>query len=193
MKSEDHGLSLEAVLDAYVIEPVHDADTLKKYLQEYPRFAADLVDLSREISREPIPDSEPPSDSENAFIQSAWSRFVEAATRPVADPLASLSVVELKRLAEHLRVPRQVIAAFREHRIIVESIPRAFLAKFAAELQIATDVLGQLLATPAKLEEARQYKAERKPTAPELIEFRQLLVDASLSPEAVEELMSDPE
>jgi hypothetical protein len=44
--------SREAVLDAFAVESEPDRSTLERYLRLYPEYAAELVDLSRELSRE---------------------------------------------------------------------------------------------------------------------------------------------
>ena len=43
--------SREDVLDAFAVEPNHERNTLERYLRDYPQYAAELVDLSRELSR----------------------------------------------------------------------------------------------------------------------------------------------
>jgi hypothetical protein len=42
-------MPLEEVLLAFAVEPVRDRATLERYLELYPRFAEDLVDLSHEL------------------------------------------------------------------------------------------------------------------------------------------------
>ena len=40
----------EDVLDALAMEQECDRETLERYLRDYPEFAVELIDLSRELS-----------------------------------------------------------------------------------------------------------------------------------------------
>jgi hypothetical protein len=114
----------EAVLDAFAVEPSHGRETLARYLREYPQFALELVDLSRELSRAISEDNKPLSEADASWIDAAWKRHVEAAPPAVSDPFAVLSVNELREIAARLGVPRQVITAFRERRVDMTTVPR---------------------------------------------------------------------
>ena len=183
--------SSDDVLEMFGVEPEHDGSTLQRYLRDYPQYAEELIDFSRELSREAVERSDPPSAEEEAFLNTAWTTFLAASPAAPEDPLAALSVPDLRDLSIKLGVPRQVIAAFRERRVAVASVPRRFLALFAAELNIATDVFTQLLSGPVLLQEARKFKAMSKPTAGTPATFRQLLVDAGVPMVEIEELMTE--
>jgi GrpB-like predicted nucleotidyltransferase (UPF0157 family) len=66
------------------MEPDSGRETLERYLRAHPQFAAELVDLSRELTREVREDETPLSAKERAMIDAAWRRHVEAAP---GDPL----------------------------------------------------------------------------------------------------------
>ena len=73
----------------------------------------------------------------------AWQNHA----RPVArlagevDPLANLSVPQLREVAHQLGVPRQVITAFRERRVKLESVPKSFLVALSRALGCTVDLL----------------------------------------------------
>lgn len=45
-------ISSEDVMNAFAMDFEPGSEVLKKYLADYPQFAADLVDLARELSRQ---------------------------------------------------------------------------------------------------------------------------------------------
>jgi len=86
---------------------------------------------------------------------------VNAAPAVVADPLAALSVAQVRDLATALGIPRQVLAAFREHRVVASSVPAGFLAKLAALIKASAEQqLKEALTMPPTLSGARNYKAD---------------------------------
>ena len=119
------------VLDAFAVEPDPGRDTLEHYLRTYPQYAAELVDLSRELALQYPRDETPLSAEDQAKIDSAWLRHAAAAPVALADTFAGLSVQELRDVAERLDVPRQVLTAFRNRRILLPTVPRRFLARLA--------------------------------------------------------------
>ena len=135
-----------------------------------------------------VEDDDPLSTQDQALINTAWRRHLEAAPREVIDPLAALSVAELRDIAKHLNVPRQVITAFRERRVVVASVPRRFLARFAAAVNSTVEVFNSNLASPLGPNLVRSYKADKKPGNGAPVTFERLLVDAGV-PEATRTLL----
>lgn len=183
--------SREDVLGAFAVEPRSDRQTLERYLREFPTFASELVELSRELTRDLCEDEAPLSTEDQRQVDAAWLRHVDAAPKSIADPLASLSAATLRDVAKQLDVPRQVVTAFRERRVIVTSVPRPFLARFAKALNSAIDdLVGALSLQPAPTM-ARSYKADGKPGANAPVTFEQLLIDAGVPDDRRASLMSD--
>ena len=185
--------SREDVLDAFSVEPRPDRETLDRYLRAYPDYAEDLVDLSRELSRDLCEDEAPLSVEDLALIDAAWRRHAAAsAPEVVTDPFAALSTADLREVARRLDVPRQILTAFRERRVILSSVPRRFLARLAEAVNSSVDKLealwSELVPTPAL---ARSYKADAKPTAVEPVSFERLLIDAGVPEDKRAELMAD--
>jgi hypothetical protein len=166
------------VLDAFAVESEPGRSTLERYLRLYPEYAGELIDLSRELSREACDDAAPLSGADQALIDAAWSQHA-AASPAAADPFAALTVDDWRAVARGLDVPRQVVTALRERRVSLSSIPRRFLQRFA---EAARSTVAQLEASwgPGQLAAARSYKADDKPTAGEQVTFEQVLIDAGI-------------
>jgi hypothetical protein len=181
--------SRESVLDAFAIESEPGRSTLERYLRLYPEYARELIDLSRELSREACDDAAPLSGADQALIDTAWSQHA-AASPAVADPFAALTVDDWRAVARGLDVPRQVVTALRERRVSLVSIPRRFLQRFA---EAARSSVAQLEASwgPGQLAGARSYKADSKPTAGEQVSFEQVLIDAGVPAEKRAQLLAE--
>lgn len=185
--------SREDVLDAFAVESSHDRATLDRYLRDYPQFADDLVELLHELGRPIDISTAPLPTADQTLIAASWEQYSSSSDGNSADLFASLSVTELRAIAKRLDVPRQVIAAFRERRIIVASIPQRFLANLAAVLGATEATLRSTLQVDPPLECARSYKAEVKPQLGPRISFEQVLADAGVSPGRRSALMADPD
>jgi hypothetical protein len=176
--------SLEDVLDAFSVEPSLGRETLERYLRRYPQFAAPLMDLSRELHRGMPTLAGPDSPEDEARIDAAWRQHIEAVEpQAQADLFAALSTQQLRDLGQALDVPRQVITAFRDRRVILDSVPRHFLGRLAAAVNQPLERLAASLVLVTQPALARSYKSDAKPTAGEPVTFERLLIDAGV-PEA---------
>lgn len=171
--------SRESVLDAFAVESEPGRSTLEHYLRLYPEYAGELIDLSREFSREACDDVAPLSIADRALIETAWLQHATASPAAMADPFAALTVDDWRAVAKGLDVPRQVVTALRERRVSLPSIPRRFLQRFA---EAVSSTVAQLDASwgPGQLVAARSYKADGKPSAGEQVTFEQVLIDAGV-------------
>jgi hypothetical protein len=174
--------TLESVLDTFAVESEPGRPTLERYLRLYPEYAVELIDLSRELSREAFEDVAPLSASDQTLIDAAWSQYAKAASVVAADPFAALTVDDWRAVAQRLEVPRQVVTALRERRVSLTTIPRRFLARLAEAMRSSVEQLEAFWGT-AHLVVARSYKADSKPVAGEQITFEQVLIDAGISAE----------
>lgn len=175
--------SREDVLYAFAVEPTSGRDTLERYLRDYPEYTAELIDLSFELSREVCEDETALSNEDQALIDRAWQRYVEAAPEKEIDPFATLSVAEQREIAQHLDVPRQVITAFREHRVEPTSVPLPFLKRLAAALNSTVEILISALGRLPEGDLARSYKADGRPGTHTQVNFEQILIEANVSPD----------
>lgn len=181
--------SREDVLDALAVEPQHDRSTFERYLRDYPEYANELIDLARELSRSSDSDFGQLTAPESRLIDDAWRGFAPLETKAATDPLAVLSVDQSRYLAKALDVPRQVITAFKERRVDVETVPRPFLAKFAEATRLTAAALTHSLSVSSDSGLARSYKSDAKPQIVSKVSFEQLLIDAGVPDVRRAELM----
>jgi hypothetical protein len=182
--------SRDEVLDAFAVEPSFGRETLERYLRNYPQFALELVDLSRELSRAVVENEGTLSAEESLAIDAAWKRLMETAPTSIADPFATLTINELRDLATRLDVPRQVITAFRERKVDVSTVPKAFMAEFAALLKTAAEQFMIILSAPSQVSVSRSYKADERPDGNARISFEQVLIEAGVAEERRASLMA---
>jgi hypothetical protein len=171
--------SREEVLYAFAVGANSGRD-LEQYLRNYPQYAAELIDLSHELSRDVCEDEMPLSDKDLALIDKAWLQHVAAVPKEIVDPFATLSVAEQRELAQQLDVPRQVIMAFREHRVEPTSVPTSFLERLAAALNSTVEILKNTFALPPEPDLARSYKADGRPNTHVQVGFEQILIEADV-------------
>jgi|ERR1044071_383106 hypothetical protein len=190
MKTNTSRISSEDVLNAFAVEPNHDRATLERYLREFPQFALELAHLSHELSRATV-EAPALSAKDRAAIEDAWKRYSSSSSVSCVSIFSSLSVPQLRELANNLGVPRQIITAFRERKVIVSSIPRRFLGRVAAALNATIAEVTTALSLPPDATAVRSHKADEKPMAAAPATFEQLLIDAQVSENKRAELMAD--
>ncbi|WP_207485446.1 hypothetical protein [Arenibaculum pallidiluteum] len=188
-----HPPSREDVLGAFAVELNPNRATLERYLRAYPAYAVELIDLSRELARDICEDEKPLSPADQAQIDKAWLQHAEAAPKTVTDPFTNAPPHQLREVAKRLDVPRQIITAFREHRVILETVPRQFLERFADSLNCSLDTLIQTLAPGSRPVPARSYKADGKPVNEGPVSFERLLIDAGVPADKRSQLLADAE
>jgi len=182
--------SSEDVLNAFTVEPTHDRSTLERYLREFPHYAVELAHLSHELSR-PTVQAAQLSDKDRAAIEEAWKQYSTSTSLSLVNIFAALSVPQLRDLAIGLGVPRQIITAFREHRVIVSSIPRRFLTLLAEALNTDVEHLITALTLPLDSLCVRSHKADEKPTEATPATFEQLLIEAQVPNDKRAEFMAE--
>lgn len=181
---------LDDILDAFALEAESDETALARYVERHPEHAAALISLYRELVRPIDDDDNPPSPDEVALTDASWARLRDAVSEPVVDPFADRSPTQLREVARTLSVPRQVVTAFRERRVILKTVPRRFIERLAAALGAGTEALLSTLATPPGVAVGRSYKADTQPTVTEQVSFEQILIDADIEPARISDLLA---
>jgi hypothetical protein len=167
-------MPLEEVLLAFAVEPVHDRATLERYLELYPRFAEDLVDLSHDLRVGGRGLSEAVEDE--ATVRRALHQLVGASARATAaNPFDAFRGEAFADLADMLRVPRSLLMAFRDRLVIASTVPAAFAARVARGARTTVADLMKHLELPSLLAPQASYKADGKPSAAEKVAFDALL------------------
>ncbi len=192
MTSPTPNPSLEDVLGAFSVEASPDRATLERYLRRYPQFAEALIDLSRELCRALPSAAVSLAAADEARIDAAWRRHVETwSPQAEVDPFAALSTQELRDLSKALDVPRQVMTAFRDRRVILDSVPRHFLGRLAALVHQPLERFAATLAPATQPALVRSYKSDAKPAAGEPVTFERLLIDAGVPDDKRARLLAD--
>jgi hypothetical protein len=178
----------EDVLNAFAVEPTHDHYTLERYLKQYPQYGVELAILSHELSRA-VEKPAPLSAADRVVIDGAWLKHAGALSVSPGDLFSTFSVPQLRDLANYLGVPRQIITAFREHKVIVSSIPRQFLARFAAAMNKNVEEVTAALAFSQDASCVRSHKADEKPKFVAPATFEKILIDAGVPADKRTKLM----
>ena len=179
---------LDDVLEAFMLDASEEG-ALARYLCEYPQFAGPLLQLAHEVRRD-LPDEYPALDAAGrAAIEAGWVRLDAAWPAEARSLFAGRSPAEYGRVATELRVPRQLISALRDGRVILETVPGGFLRRLASALGGTIDeLLASIGARPAL---ARSYKAEQRPAPQEPVPFEQAMVEARVPEERRIEILAD--
>ena len=180
------------VLDAFAVEPDRGRETLVRYLQQYPQYAEELVDLSRELSRIEIDEAVPLSAVDQVRIEQAWQQHRDAIGAGQRDLLSSLTIDQRRKAADGLRVPRQVITALIERRVISDSMPRRTLKRLVGFLDLTVEAFLESLSGP-KVASGRSYKANVKPQNVSQVTFERILIEADVPADIRADLLSEDE
>jgi hypothetical protein len=189
MNSKTSQPGCEEVLSAFAVEPKHDNETLQQYLKTYPQYAVEIASLSHELSRNI--EKAVLSEKDKAAIDAAWKKHATTISVRPDDVFASLPLLKLREVATTLEIPLQVIAAFKEHKVIVASIPKRFLARLSAAINKTVEEVTAALAFSADPACARSHKAEEKPKELTPVSFEKLLIDAEVPADKRVVLMAD--
>ena len=190
MKKDKSIENLEDVLDAFIMEADTGRATLLEYLRDYPQFAADILDLSREMTLGASFSNEQISSSDESLISAAWKRHAETVPSSATDPLDSLQPSQLNQLSAALDLPRQVFSALRERRVIASTISETFLRSLAEQIKCSIERLVASLDESPRAAMGVSRKSVAKPVAPQKVTFEQILNDAEIEPDRVAELIS---
>jgi hypothetical protein len=148
-----------------------------------------LAELSHELST----GSEERTDltvAEVTAINEAWMQYSRSTGAAAARIFENLSVPQLRELAAFLDVPRQILTAFRERKVVVSSIPQPFLARLAGRLNASVGDLKLALIATSDVAYVRSHKADEKPISRGPVTFEQLLIDAQVPSEKRARLMA---
>jgi len=177
------------VLDTFAVEPTHDRRTLERYLRSYPQFASALCQLSFELNRTDLVE-EPLTAADETLVARAWSRRVALDGSQAVNPLARLSPTERRSVAQDLGVKVQIMSLFREARIAIDTVPAAFMRRFADRLKTGGDALARDLSVPAPAT-AQAFKADGKPEANRGIDFERALRESGATQDEIAALLQD--
>jgi hypothetical protein len=186
--TEHSSSTQEDVLNAFAMDFEPGAGILEQYLSQYPEYSLQLVDLSRELSRE-FDDDEPLSADDLAAISAGMRRLQE---RPATlQVLQEAPAKTFTNAAKALGWPIQAGLALRERRIEASTIPARVYERLAEALQASAAVLNSFLALPPQTSQLRASKSSIKPVAAEKVSLERTLREAGVGEEALSKLLND--
>lgn len=180
--------SREDVLNAFAMDFESGAGVLERYLSQYPEYALQLVDLSRELSRE-FDDDLPLSAEDLVAVDAGMRRLQERSVTLQA--LQEAPAKTFTNAAKALGWPIQAGLALRERRIESSTIPARVHEKLAQALQASVAVLNSFLALPPQTSQLRASKSSIKPVAAEKVSLERTLRDAGVDEEVLSKLLNN--
>jgi hypothetical protein len=178
----------EDVLNAFAMDFEPGARVLERYLSQYPEYSLQLVDLSRELSRE-FDDDRPLSANDLEAINAGMRRLLE---RPATlQALQEAPAKTFTNAAKALGWPLQAGLALRERRIEASTIPARVYEKLAQALQAPVAVLHSFLALPPQVSQLRASKSSTKPVAAEKVSLERTLREAGVDEEVLSKLLNN--
>lgn len=179
---------LEDVLEAFMLD-AEDEGALARYLDDYPQYRAELLDLAHQMDSV-VPNELPPLDQPcRDAIARGWDRLRTAWPADERNLFADLSPADYARVAGELSIPRQVLAGIRDGRILAETIPGRFMRQLAQSLRGTLGELGASIGVGPAL--AQSYKSEERPERSAAISFEQALIDARVPEDQRQRLLAD--
>lgn len=182
----------EAVLLAFSVEPNHDRETLERYINEFPEYAAALIDCSIAFMVEAGADGRAAAVSSDDAVDKAWQRFQLAVEEPavadVINPFAKLNPSGFKAVARSLDVSNLFLIRLRDRAIDAATIPRRFIEKLASELGASARDVGEYLRSSPAIVSGHSFRSNVKPAVTEQITFLQAIETSQLTPAQQEAL-----
>lgn len=176
--------NLESVLLDFRVEAGRPRPgVLEAYCRRYPQFAHELTDYAVDwLLDEAIATAEPAevaASGSSPIVSKAISHLYdrirerdagkELAARsreaPARNPFQALSPQRKRAICAQIGVDMPLFAKFQNRLVEAGSVPRAFLGRFAHELQDTVEGFLSYLTLPPMTNPAGEYKAEGKPSA----------------------------
>jgi hypothetical protein len=174
--------NLESVLLEFRVEAGKPGPAiLEAYCRRYPQYARELTDYAVDwLVDEAMAISEPANDANasSPIVSRAISRLydrirereagkeiaVGQSRQQARNLFGELSVARKRTICDALGINMPLFAKFQNRLIDATSVPRAFLQRFAGELQDTVEDLLDYLKLPAMTNPAGEFKAEGKPS-----------------------------
>lgn len=153
------------------------------YLQRFPRFRDELIDLSSELR---LAKSEPIATGaviDDAGGETAWNAFAAAGkeTTALANPFANFRGQAFVSLCNTLRLPRSIVAALRDRLVESLSIPDRLVIAISELIEVPQEALRQYLSQQPTTIGTVEFKAKQKPTNLDRVSFEKLIEDTEMS------------
>lgn len=183
--------SKEDVLYAFSIESVKDNLTLNKYLEKYPQYREELVDLSIDLFLSPSSEEALKGKTTSQNAELAWEKFQTMLAQPaeqlaieeLKDPLVDLNKQQFKDLAKKLNLSRLLLTRLRDRTIVYSSIPQKFIKTLSNAVGVSVEHISASLLGSPRVSVAENFKADGKPSASSQMSFDEAIEASNLSEE----------
>lgn len=186
--AKDSSNLIEDVLNAFAMDFEPGAGLLEQYLLQYPEYSLQLVDLSRELSRE-LDDNRPLSADDFAAVDTGMRRIQNGPA--TLESLQSAPAKMFTAAVAALGLPIQAGLALRERRIEASTIPSRVLENLARALQAPVAVLHAYLALPPQASQLRASKSSNKPLPAEKVSLERILREAGCEENVLAKLLNN--
>ncbi len=181
------------VLYAFSVETNRDATTLEEYLQRYPQYRYELIDLSIELLTMSLQEEMPAEGEVRDSVTQSWETFQSmlspsdpvSAVASAVNPLETLEKKSFRSLAETLDVNAFFLVKLRDKTIKLSTIPTRFIDAVANATGESVDTMRAVLDGAATVSSATSFKADGKPAAEQQISFDEAIENSHLSEQQI--------
>ncbi len=182
--------SRDEILKAYAVEFEEDTKALSKFIAQFPQYSIELVDLSRELTRQKILEDQSQQVDED-FINVSIERYKSG--RVKTQSLQNAPIQIFKDAAKRLGIPFQIMISIRERRVEPSTIATQILDRFAETLKTTRNELQAFLALPLQVSAGRVNKSDQRPETATKVDFERVLSDAGMTRQRFMELLEQGE
>ena len=195
MNKNDRSLTDEEIMLAFSIEEDHGPTTLQRYIEAHPHLAADLIDLTLDLTlsvdTEPSPHDDPNSDE----LQKSWAVFsrlsAERATELTPDAVQQIDASLASPTMREIGLPLSVLRAIKGGMAKLEGFPERWIAAIASAGGYATDSFRAYLLRQPRLSPSVSYKSDVAPSAGEKMTFGELIAASDLTEEQKADILRE--
>lgn len=180
------------VLYAFSIEETHDRETVHRYLTKYPDYASDFLDLVSQIrannSAESLQGNEVLPDPK---LMSAFDMLLGRNSEAIVDPFATFKGAAFVELASSIKLPREILIAFRDRLVETASIPHRYLERLASKSQLTLENIARYLNQPSLSTAVLRFSSLEKPKTLSKVSFQHLVENTALTEDERKELLAE--
>ncbi len=176
----------EEVLLAFSVED-DDTSILGKYIQNYPEFKTELIELSLQLMLSPLQE-DPINEHSAEIVEQAWGQFQSVtndlpgeAEKTFKNPFEEIEVTQFRELSKDLDITTLLFMRFRDRGIELSTIPKQFLELLTKTLEVDSRTLTSYLQRPHIISPNQNFKSDNKPEASDKISFQEAIELSHLS------------
>jgi len=187
----------DEVLYAFSVEFQSDGNLLEEYINMYPQYRDELIDISIDLSLSPEQMDMPVEGAVSESVERSWVKFqsllatsdpVSLSTMAVKNPLEDLDKQSFLSLAKLLNVSRPFLARLRDRTIKGSTLPRLLIERTASAIDVEFELMRDVLYGSSTVSSDVRFKADGKPVADKQMTFDDAIENSNLSEEQKSEL-----